>query len=260
MYCEVCGKENSQFVAICSYCGGKLVEVKPLNPEPAYKKLENSIEKKKNELNNLEIDLNKEIPTYGPGEYYRSASGEREYYRPKLKHFVDLYETKTKTIGNIVFVLMIIMMIFFFVGIFFVSSEDKNEQSIGIPFMVIVGVLFVVISVFFILFGGNKHKNESREAALTLRTGKIVKGKIKKKYKIEKKNETYYYVVFRYNHGKTLEETTQRIKKNLYSQLFEGDNIDITLGLLGVINEDPQSVEEILSRFVKKRKRKIKRG
>ena len=102
MYCEVCGKENSQFVARCSYCGGKLVEAKPLNPEPAYKKLENSIEKNKNELNNLEIDLNKEIPTYGPGEYYRAPSGEREYYRPKLKHFVDLYETKTKTIGNIV--------------------------------------------------------------------------------------------------------------------------------------------------------------
>ena len=97
MYCETCGKENNQFVSRCSYCGGKLVKEKPTNPEPAYKKMEAKIkeDKIKKEQSYYNIDMDSDIPEYGPVEYYRHytkelSSGEIKSYKPRYKHYIDL--------------------------------------------------------------------------------------------------------------------------------------------------------------------------
>ena len=129
MYCQNCGKENNDFVNFCSYCGGKLGENKPINPEPAYKTLEKQIEKMKEEPKKLEIDLNVEIPKFGVGEYYRGADGERKYKRPKLLHFIDLYDKKTKMVGDWIIVPIILMMVSFFAS--FIFLEGNKNKIIG---------------------------------------------------------------------------------------------------------------------------------
>ena len=73
---------------------------------------------------------------------------------------------------------------------------------------------------------------------------------IKRKYKEEIKNETQYLIVFRYAYNDKTYEATQRVRKETYSKMFEGDQIEICLdGSCGVIDEHFETCSELEKRL-----------
>lgn len=255
MFCEVCGKENNQFVKKCSYCGGKLIEQKPLNPDAAYKKLEKEIIEKelKLEQSYLNIDMDKEIPEYGPWQYNRNSFDEIESYRPKYKHYIDLYAKTSNITTYVYYLLTFIIMVSAFAGFYFLATMDsigvdtKKYLIFGISSFVImvIGVIGFFINDHFV----RKDKNEVSDAILSLMLGNARPGKIKQKYKEEKKNETLYFIVFRYAFNGITYETTQRVKNETYVKMYVGDSIEILMsGLFGIIDEYPNKKDEFLKR------------
>ena len=251
MYCEVCGKENSQFVARCSYCGGKLVEAKPLNPEPAYKKMEAQIEEQKQlkEESKLNINMTSEIVEFGPREYVRRPNGERYRYRPHYKRYIDLYDRQSyQQFFPFCLVVIIITSIFtFFVNISKMGVEGNDDNHSRMVFITAI-IVFVVSLIIFLIYNYNinrdnipasrKNPASQKGVILSLKMGKTAPAIIKRKYKEEIKNETQYLIVFRYAYNDKTYEVTQRVRKETYLKMFEGDQIEICLdGSCGVIDE-----------------------
>lgn len=263
MYCEVCGKENSQFVTRCSYCGGKLVEAKPLNPEPAYKKMEAQIaeQKRLKEESKLNIDMTSEIVEFGPIEYVRKPNGEKYRYRPHYKSYIDLYDRQSlQQFFPFCLVVIIITSLFtFFVNASKMGVEGNDDNHSRIVFITAI-IVFVVSLIIFLIYNyifnrdnipaSRKNPASQGGVILSLKMGKIAPAIIKRKYKEEIKNETQYLIVFRYVFNYKTYEATQRVRKETYLKMFEGDQIEICLdGSCGVIDEHFEKWYDIAKRL-----------
>ena len=263
MFCEVCGKENSQFVTRCSYCNGKLVKDKPSNPEPAYKKLEAQIaeQKRLKEESKLNIDMTSEIVEFGPREYVRMPNGERYRYRPHYKSYIDLYDRQSyQQFFPFCLVVIIITSLFtFFVNASKMGVEGNDDNHSRMIFITAI-IVFVVSLIIFLIYNyiinrGNtpasrKNPASQNSVIFSLRMGKPGPAIIKRKYKEEIKNETQYLIVFRYAYNDKTYEATQRVRKETYSKMFEGDQIEICLdGSCGVIDEHFETCSELEKRL-----------
>jgi hypothetical protein len=153
---------------------------------------------------------------------------------------------------------MIVSVFTFFVNVSNMGVEGNDDNHSRIVFITAI-VIHVVSVIIFLIYNylisrdipaSRKNQASHKWVILSLRLGKTAPAIIKRKYKEEIKNETQYLIVFRYAlNGKTY-ENTQRVRKETYSKMLEGDQIEICFdGSCGVIDEHFETWFELEKRL-----------
>ena len=134
------------------------------------------------------------------------------------------------------------------------KDYDNVDGKICVIIAISAFVLLIlaIIGIFINNHIAGKRKGISHNTIIfNLMIGKEQPAKIKRKYKEEKEDEILYFIVFRYvsNTGIT-NETTQRVKKETYQSVFEGDDITVVSGIIDEYPDKNELMKKVKSRRI----------
>lgn len=207
MYCTKCGKENSENNNYCYNCGEKLSKEKVFSSN------------------------------YDYNDYIFSSNKFKEQKSVK-KYYLGLSNNFNKSSFIVTIIVMIIM-----IGIFIGFSFSMGKTFPMIPMIAMIPIL-VVFSIFIIIFIAVYIKTARNSVSVSSSKNALLYGNpsraiITKKY--DRRNRygvCYFFIEYEYLINEIKYTTVQELSSNDYSNLFEGQVIDIkTYNNIGVLSK-----------------------
>lgn len=162
-------------------------------------------------------------------------------YFGRHKHFVDFYSKGKEILGLLVFIIVFATIVFFAHRIFIDEEVDMIGRlylyaALSIPTLSALVIFFFFIKSVISTYLASIAKCIGKEY-----TAKITNSFVKESQKITPKTSEMvyaYYIVYEYNIGNFLHQTTQRVSQKTFYDLHSGDDITIKRShLIGVYIE-----------------------